>query len=184
MNIKKINTKYLLISTGVLYLISVITFKKVKKTMLTTAQINFIKYIFPFAENIGKHIGVPPLFLVAQICLETSWGKSSLFTKYYNVGGVKAKKDEPFIMLETTEYINGVKVKKPQPFAKYNSLVDGLTGYANVFKNRYFKKYLNQTTEPNKFAELIQSGPIKYATDINYIYKIKKLIASINQIKQ
>lgn len=179
MNVKKINTKYLLVSTGIMFTILFFTKKKIIKNMFTAEQIDFIKFITPYAKTIGNKIGVPYVFLISQIILETNYGKSSLFKKYFNVGGIKAKKGQNFISLNTTEYINGVKVNKPQNFAIYSDLIDGLTNYALIFQNRYFKKYLNKTNDADKFVELLQSGTPKYATDINYISKIKKLNSNI-----
>ena len=77
--------------------------------------------------------------------------------------------------MPTIEYIKGVKTKVNANFAVYPDLISGLLAYSKIFQNRYFKKYLNVTTDPDKYVELLQSGPVKYATDINYITKIKKL---------
>jgi hypothetical protein len=175
MNIKKLNTKYLLISSALLFIISISLKDKIKKYMIPTNKADFIKFLIPYAKTIGNKIGVPYVFLVSQIILETNWGKSTLFTKYNNVGGIKAKKGQNFVSLPTTEYINGVKVKVNQNFAVYKDLIEGLTNYALIFQNKYFKQYLNKTTDPDKFVSLLQSGVTKYATDINYITKIQSL---------
>lgn len=142
----------------------------------------FINLMLPYAKAVGKQIGVPYLFILAQIIIETRFGNSSLFYKYNNIGGVKAVKGQPFISLPTYEYIKGKKVRINQNFAVYNSLFDGVVGYAKILQNRYFKKYLNKTTDPKKYAILLQSGKPKYATDINYVPKIHKLIDSLKTI--
>lgn len=179
--VRKLNTKYLLISSTILLAI-LLSIKDKVKAMLPTSQNEFIKFIYPYAKTIGQAIGVPAIFIVAQICLETGFGKSSLFSKYFNVGGIKATKGQPFVTLMTTEYENGVKVKKPQNFAVYNDLNTGLVSYAKILQNKYFKKYLHQTEDPNKYVDLLQSGSPKYATDINYSSKIKKLITLVSQV--
>lgn len=139
----------------------------------------FINLIAPYAKAIGKKIGVPYKFIIAQICLETKYGNSSLFQKYFNVGGVKAVKGEKFVLLPTYEYIKGVKQRVPQKFAVYSDLNAGIIGYAKILINRYFKKYANVTTDAKKYATLLQSGKPKYATDINYVPKIHKLIDTL-----
>lgn len=163
-------TKIVLFISGLLLLLTT------KKVMTKFNAKSFIEYIIPPLKQIGASIGVPYKFLVAQVCLETGFGKSSLFTKYFNVGGVKAIKGQSFVTLPTYEYYNGVKQKVYQNFASYPNLESGLTAYSKVFKNKYFKQYLNKTTDPYKYAELLQSGKIKYATDIAYIDKIHKIL--------
>lgn len=158
-----------------------------KKTVTKTKQVmsnieskqDFIKLIYPAVQSIGNKIGVPPLFMLAQIIIETNWGKSELFKKHFNVGGVKAVKGQKFVTYPTYEYIKGVKVRVPQNFASYSNLVDGLVGYSKIFQNRYFKQYLNKTNDPKQYATILQSGKVKYATDINYVPKVHKLIDTL-----
>ena len=158
-------------------------FKKGKKKMdqiksnLTRSE--FINLIKPAAIQIGFQIGVPYEFIIAQIALETNFGKSILFRKYFNPGGIKAVKNQDFVEFDTFEYFDGKKVKIKQKFAKYKNLVDGLIGYSKILTNRYFKKYTNKTNDPKIYVDLLQSGSPKYATDINYKSKIKTLIDNI-----
>lgn len=142
----------------------------------------FINLIKPYAVELQNKIGVPYEFILAQTGLETGWGKSTLFTKYYNIGGIKATNTDQFVIMNTKEYINGNLVTIPQKFKVFNDLNDSLAGYSKVLTNRYFKKYQFKTTSPYEYAELLQSGTPKYATDINYISKIKNLIAEVQQI--
>lgn len=178
-------TKYLLVTTGAIFTLLLLTKKKIKqstkKIVFTPAQIDFIKYLTPYAKAIGEKIGVPYIFLISQIILETNFGKSSLFKKYFNVGGIKAVKGQKSVSLMTTEYENGIKVQKQQNFAVYSDLLSGLAAYAKIFQNRYFKQHLNKTTNPDTYVTLLQSNKIKYATDINYIDKIKKLNSVVSQ---
>ncbi|MEO5350745.1 MAG: glucosaminidase domain-containing protein [Magnetococcus sp. YQC-3] len=170
-----------------------------QKKVIVPAKLNSIEFFVrlkPYALALNKKIGVPYLFIMAQIALETAFGKSSLFYKYWNVGGIKAKPGQKYVELMTWEYVKDRnkypkrdkskdkfinekqvwKIRVPQKFAIYDNLPDGLAQYAKILQNRYFKKYANKTSDPKKYARLIQSGKPKYATDINYIPKIDKLI--------
>lgn len=169
---KQNKIKIALLIIGFLYLVK----KTGKKIMQKFNVKSFLDFITPDLTIIGNRIGVPAKFLIAQASLETGFGKSSLFTKYFNIGGIKAVKNQPFVTMYTYEYVNGIKERKPQNFAVYPDLKTGLEAYSKVFQNRYFKKYLNKTTDPKEYAKLLQSGSIKYATDINYISKINKII--------
>ena len=176
-------SKYLILSgSGFILLILALNKKKYKSYFNKMQRSEFIKYLYPYAVEIGGKIGVPAKFIVAQICLETNFGKSELFSKYFNVGGIKAVKNQNFVIYPTYEYINGIKTKINSKFAVYPTLTAGLIGYSKILTNRYFKQYTFKTTDPGKYAELLQSGAVKYATDINYINKIKKLLIDINKI--
>jgi flagellum-specific peptidoglycan hydrolase FlgJ len=150
--------------------------KKVKKIMTDQDKKKFIDQVSPYLQQISKQIGVPYKFLLAQTALETGWGKSELFSKHFNPGGIKAVKGQAFVEYPTTEYINGKKVIIKAKFAKYPTILAGLMAHTKILTNRYFKQYQNKTTDPVKYAVLLNSGPVKYATDINYTKKIKNLV--------
>lgn len=180
--IKNIKTKNLLLVGAGLLLILPPTKKVVDKVFTKMNNKEFIKFIYPYVKIIGEKIGVPPIFLLSQIITETGWGKSSLFTKYFNVGGIKARKGQNFVSLLTTEYINGKKVRIPQNFAVYPNLAEGLANYTKVFQNVNFRQYLNKTTDPDIYVTLLQSGSKKYATDINYIKNIQNLNKQVSKL--
>ena len=137
---------------------------------------DFIKSITAPAKKIGEAIGVPYKFIIAQICLETGFGKSSLASKYFNFGGIKAVGSQPKVNLLTTECKNGVCNKVMQNFAIYPDAEAGLTAQSKIYQNKYFKQYLNKTTDPLVYANLLQSGAVKYATDPNYTKKIQTIL--------
>jgi flagellum-specific peptidoglycan hydrolase FlgJ len=172
--------KKILFSAGLIALYILYTKRKKMPTATPTKnKSEFIQLITPSAKAIEEKIGVPYKFIIAQICLETNFGKSSLTKNYYNFGGIKAVKGQPFVSLLTTECIKGVCSKVYQNFAIFNSVIDGLTAQAKIYQNKYFKKYLNKTSDPLKYAQLIQSGTPKYATDPNYVSKIEKILKTL-----
>ena len=136
----------------------------------------FIDQVGPYLLQISKKIGVPYQFLLAQTALETGWGQSELFSKHFNPGGIKAVKGQAFVEYPTTEYINGKKVIVRAKFAKYRTILEGLMAHTKILTNKYFAQYANRTQDPVKYAILLNSGPVKYATDINYTSKIKSLV--------
>ena len=155
--------------------------KKVKGVINDIKRKEFLNTITPTVKILAAKIGVPYQFMLSQIALETGWGSSELFYKYFNVGGVKAVKGQPFISYLTTECNkNGVCTKVYQNFAKYDNLQAGLIAHSKILTNRYFKKYANQTTDGKKYAALLQSGTPRYATDPKYTGKINLLIDKIN----
>lgn len=146
----------------------------------------FVNKIFPIVQILGQKIGVPPVFMLAQIALETRFGNSTLFSKYNNVGGVKAVKGQAFVSLPTKEDLNpnvndGKTKTVYQNFAVYPTLTAGIEAYAKVLQNRYFKQYANKTQNPNIYVRLLQSKAPKYATDDGYITKIDRTISDVNK---
>lgn len=158
-----------------------------KKQAYIKPSLNKRKFILTFdkpTQTIGKKIGVPPLFILSQLALETGFNTSELSNKYFNFGGIKATKGQPFIEFKTKECKGSNCYTVKQKFAKFPNIIEGLKAQSKIYQNKYFKQYLNKTNNPYKYAELIQSGKIKYATDPNYTNKIKKMITDIEQIKK
>lgn len=144
---------------------------------------NFINKIYPSAKIIGNKIGVPPLFILAQLALESKFGKSELTSKYNNFGGIKAVKGQSSVSMLTTECKNGVCKKVYQDFATFPNVVKGLEAQTKIYQNKYFKQHLNKTSDPLTYAKLLQSGKIRYATALNYPQAIESTINELKRLK-
>jgi|GEM_PF-5647931 len=148
----------------------------------------FINFLSPSVKVMAQKTGIPYKFMMAQIALETGWGKSELFYKYFNVGGIRSfhPETEPHSMQWTHEVVlpkdlpnwdkyernkakdvevikNGVKyinIAVKLPFRSFNNLVEGLQFYLNkVLLNKYFKPYIAESNgDANKYVDLLQSG--------------------------
>lgn len=168
-------------------LIALLFLLKPKKKKMSINKKSFVEKIYPLAKQIGVKIGVPPLFIMAQIALETRYGNSTLFSKYNNVGGIKAVKGQKFVTLPTKEDLNpGINDGKTktvyQNFAVYPTLLAGMEAHAKVLTNRYFKQHANKTNDPVQYAVLLQSKQPKYATDDLYTTKIANQVKEINKL--
>lgn len=142
----------------------------------------FIAKVWPTIQSIGNAIGVPPLFILAQVALESRYGASALTTEANNFGGIKATPGQPYAEFNTIEYINGRKVSVRAKFAKFPSVAAGLQAQAKIYSNRYFDKYRNKTKDPIKYATLLQSGSPKYATAPDYVQKINNALIDIKRL--
>lgn len=180
--------KAIKIGAGLLFVVLLLTTKKAVKKMLNDkTKKEFLDKITPHAKAVGGKIGVPWQFIVAQVALETRYGLSTLFSKYNNVGGVKAVPGQKYVVMQTKEDLNpGVNDGKtktvPQKFAVYPSLAAGLEAHTKILTNRYFRQYQNQTKDPIRYAQLLQSKAPKYATDDFYVSKINKTLKDINRV--
>lgn len=70
-----------------------------KETVLQTSlkkmtKQEFIDFLSPSMKAISQKTGIPYKFMMAQMALETGWGKSELFYKHFNVGGIRSFKPE------------------------------------------------------------------------------------------
>lgn len=172
--------------------------KQPKKTGSKLKREDFIKIILPYAKEAENKIGIPFEFIIAQTGLETAWGKSSLLTKGFNFGGIKAKKGEPFIESLTYEYTDDLNkfprrvyeekrgnkwlVRTPEKFAKYKNMTEGFYKYLQVLQNKYFREYIKKANgNPYLYVELLQSKKPTYATDVNYVIKMKKIINDVQE---
>jgi flagellar protein FlgJ len=165
----------------------------------------FINFLSPSVKVIAEKTKIPYQFLMAQMALETGWGRSELFYKHNNVGGIRSFKPEseahenywtwehvlPSDLGKWDKYErdktkdeklpNGkIKIRVKLPFRSFANLVDGLQYYLNnVLLNKYFKNYIVESGgNAEKYVELLQSKKYgaMYATDSNYVPKIKSLM--------
>lgn len=146
-------------------------------------KINFARAYYPSAKVIGNQIGVPPLFILSQLALESKYGQSELTSKYFNFGGIKAVKGQKSVSMLTTECKNGICKKVYQDFAVFPNAVEGLKAQSKIYQNKYFKQHLNKTKDPYEYAKLIQSGKIKYATALSYPKAIESTINEFKRLK-
>ena len=148
----------------------------------------FIAFLSPSVKVISQKYGIPYKFMMAQMALETGWGKSELFYKYFNVGGIRSfhPEKEANTLAWTHEVVlpadlpkwdkwernkakdvkvikNGVEyvnISVKLPFRTFPGLVEGLTYYLNnVLLNKYFKPYIAEANgDADKYVDLLQSG--------------------------
>ncbi|WP_257610037.1 sugar-binding domain-containing protein, partial [Oenococcus oeni] len=63
----------------------------------------------PYIQKRQKKDGILASITIAQMILESDWGKSSLASKYHNYFGVKSTSDDAkkTVKIDTQEYVNG-----------------------------------------------------------------------------
>lgn len=125
-----------------------------------------------------------PLFnsvVIAQACLETGYGKSSLMVKANAIFGIKASKawKGKVYNSKTKECYDGVtNVTIDACFRAYESFADSISDYFDLIcKNSRYKKAINSSS-PEECIKAIKDGG--YATDPKYVDSILKIIKSNN----
>lgn len=164
--------------------------------MATTKQIEFAKEVYLAAKN-GE---IDPVFVTAQACLETGWGKSKV-GKFNIFGITKGSWTGKTVLILTTEYFNTpnkvfkapekkISVVKLSPtkfkytvqrlFREYESLEQALEDHTAIFKKSMYADAWPFRKDPVKFAEKIcDNMGAKYATSPSYLVSLKCMIGQI-----
>lgn len=128
----------------------------------------FYDWILPMAKFIGAKYGIPWQAIAVQSALETSWGASSLLSKYNNFGGIKDTDGINAVDKSTKEFINGHWITIQDGFEVWKTPFEGLEGYAKfIHNNPRYSKALNYPTDPFRYIEEIHKAG--YATSPNYV---------------
>jgi len=150
-----------------------------------SSQTNFIEKIAPIVQDVNKSRGYPlyASVVIAQACLETGYGASSLMMKANAIFGIKAGITwrGKVYSAKTKEVYNSKPVTITDTFRAYNSLTESVNDYFNLICNN--KRY-SMAVHSNNFVECIHgiaSGG--YATDPSYVNKVIQIINTFNLSK-
>lgn len=150
--------------------------KSVKSTLIQGSQSldQFVKSIWPFARQAARLVGLDPKVLMAQVALETGWGKfiakDTDGSISHNLFNIKALDADLSVKIKTTEYLTNTPVKMIASFKKYPSVEDGFNDYIALISKDRYKTALTNAHDPDGYiSALYQAG---YATDPNYASKI------------
>ncbi|MDF1763083.1 MAG: flagellar assembly peptidoglycan hydrolase FlgJ [Oleibacter sp.] len=151
-----------------------------KKGQQFATAADFVATLYPFAEKIGKEIGVDPKAIVAQAALETGWGKHTIQNQQgesvHNLFGIKAGSQwqGDVVSIGTHEYRQGVRVNETANFRAYASLEDGMEDYAKFLQeSRRYQNAINQNVSGDDYGHALQKSG--YATDPEYGRKIESI---------
>lgn len=142
---------------------------------MTTNQ--FITTIAPIIVSIAKARGYNyPSAIIAQACLESNYGKSTLSTKYFNYFGLKCGskwKGKSVNMSTKEEYKAGTIVDIKANFRIFDNINAGIEGYFDFINT---KRYVNlkTATSPSDYVTKIKADG--YATDNSYVSKVCSII--------
>ncbi len=143
----------------------------------------FIKEIGPIAKEVDQEFELLPSITIAQACLESDYGQSSLSQKYNNLFGVKGSNPNTSAILKTKEYQKGKWIVVKARFQIYDSYEASIRAHARLFQkgttwnSQQYKHVLAAKNYQKQAHALVQDG---YATDPDYAAKLIKLIEEYN----
>lgn len=142
-----------------------------------SSQKEFILQIGPVVQKVSKERGYSVASpVIAQACLESAWGKSSLARNYHNYFGLKCGSSwkGSYARLKTREeYTKGVLTTIFDNFRSYKSMEEGIKGYYDFINTKRYAN-LKTATSPEDYLKKIKADG--YATDSSYVAKNMKIV--------
>lgn len=157
---------------------------------------DFVKILLPYALSAETQYKVPALVALAQSALETGWGRSAPGNMYFGMKTGKSYSGKK--QLITTKEVHTTKdVKYPEIisivqrpdgkylytvkdwFRAYDSPKQSFEDYARLLSTNPRYKEAFKYSDPILFAQEIKKAG--YATDPDYLTKIKSLIEQIKK---
>lgn len=143
----------------------------------------FVKTLYPIAEEVASSIGVDPRLLLAQSALETGWGRKMIAkpdgSNSHNLFGIKAdaRWSGEQASVNTVEYRDGVAALEKASFRSYGSYEESFRDYVKFLQeNPRYQEALTQSHDAKSFAQGLQKAG--YATDPIYAHKIDRVMNS------
>lgn len=165
-----------------------------QKTSISNTQENFVMLLKPHAEKAAAELNISPDVLIAQVALETGWGKHVIHDKQggnsFNLFNIKANTgwQGDKVNVTTLEYRDGIAANEKSDFRKYTNYAESFSDYVNLMKNNpRYQQALDAGKNSSAYADALQSAG--YATDPGYAKKIKSLLNSdairtVNELAQ
>lgn len=141
----------------------------------------FVNEIAPIIQKVAKDRGYPICStVIAQACIESAYGTSSLGYKYHNYFGMKcgsAWKGASINMKTKEEYTVGTLTTIRDNFRAYSSMEEGVKGYYDFIS---VKRYANlkTATTPQMYAERLKADG--YATSSTYVNTLMNTVRKWN----
>lgn len=137
----------------------------------------FVKSIWPYAQQAASMLGLDPKLLVAQAALETGWGQyvtrdenGGSSNNFFNIKST-GKQQNDAVEVKTTEYVADIPVKTKALFKKYASVENSFADYVSLIKdNSRYEQALANANDPHRFIKALHDAG--YATDPRYADKI------------
>lgn len=157
--------------------------KKVNQLQSHPSINEFVQSIWDKAKQAAALIGVDPKILVAQVALETGWGrliaKDADGKSSNNLFNIKSKSASEYdsVLVKTKEYVTNQSVTTIASFKKYPSIEHSFNDYVVLIKdNARYQAALTHAGNPEAFCNELQKAG--YATDPNYSKKILSIYYS------
>lgn len=142
----------------------------------------FIAQIGPIVQKYCREYGYKyPSAIIAQACIESGYGTSSLAYKWHNYFGIKWWKNcgRTAVNLSTKEeYTPGVLTSITAGFAVGKDMDDGVRMYFEFIQRNSRYNNLKSATSSKNYIELIKADG--YATSSSYVTNVWNVVCAQN----
>ncbi len=165
---------------------------------MTKEVIDFVELVYPKAKKLSSFNAD---FITAQGGLESGWGKKRVGN--FNLFGMKCPKNwtGKKVLITTTEIHSNMNVKYPEIisikqikenqykytvkdwFCDFDSIEECLTHHFKLLNKPQFAHALPYKDDPYKYVAALQSGDLKYATSLDYVNLMYKIILMVKRAK-
>ena len=144
-------------------------------------QKQFIEIIGPIIQEEAKARGYKVCSpIIAQACIESAYGTSSLGYRWHNYFGMKAGsswKGKSVNLKTKEEYTVGTLTTIRDNFRAYDDMASGVSGYFDFINTKRYAN-LKDASTPREYLELIKKDG--YATSSTYVNTNMNCIARHN----
>ena len=150
-----------------------------------SAQTLFIQKIAPIVQKYAREYGYKfPSAIIAQACVESAYGASTLSAKYHNYFGIKWFRGcgrNAINMATKEEYTPGLLTSITAGFIVGTSMDDGVKMYFEFLKRNSRYANLKSATSSLNYLELIKADG--YATSSTYVNSNYTVVKSYNLLQ-
>lgn len=132
--------------------------------------LDFISQVAPivqkYAKAYGYHVASP---IIAQACIESAYGKSSLGARYHNYFGMKCGsswKGKSVNLATKEEYTPGTLTNTRANWRVFDSMEEGIKGYFEFISGKRYQN-LKSAKYPKEYLQMIKQDG--YATSSTYV---------------
>jgi peptidoglycan hydrolase FlgJ len=151
------------------------------------ARGQFVRELWPQAQQAAHRLGVHPVSLIAQAALESNWGRtvprSGNGDSSHNLFGIKATHAwrGGSVTTATREFQDGDAVPVQASFRAYADPAAGFQDYVALLgRDPRYRDALNRGSDVGAFARALQKGG--YATDPDYASKVTAVAQQVSAL--
>lgn len=139
-------------------------------------KIDFFNQVAAPAVVAAEKLGMDPKLLMSQAALESGWAQSGLAKQAKNLGGVKAKGDQPYVEMESPEGYGKTRRIEKSRFAAYPSMDAFFQEWPKTFAQPRYAQAIKEKSPEGYARGMGRAGyytenPDKYARLMKSIYR-------------
>lgn len=135
---------------------------------------DFLREVAPAALVSAKKNQIYPSVVLAQGVLESGWGRSNLAVEHNNLFGVKGRKGNRTVLINTLESVRGKTVRRHAYFRNFSSWSESISYHGRLLGSSHYYEFAKPIAKDARhYLELIAP---RYASQPDYAAYVSVLI--------